>query len=210
MVNEIRLDKKMFEVLSSDTRRKILVELKTHPLTVTDLSRIIGIQKSAVFEHLQILTDVGLVYKKDSDNKFVYYDLTENGKAIIDQDSNPGYKIYIILTSSIVSLAVGFLGVIISAANIFGVPMPIIGGPPAVSSPLPTSMPNPSGTIFPTPMPIPTGVPGPGQPFNVGLEYVGLAIGVCLIIAGLILLYYSLRSINANKSRGISMPFIPR
>lgn len=111
MPDEIRLDPKMFEVLSSETRRRILVILDAHPFTVSDLSRQTGIQKSALHKHLQVLTDAGLVYRKEPTNEFVYYDLTEKGKAISGHKPGPGYRIFLLLAVSVTTLLAGLFGV---------------------------------------------------------------------------------------------------
>jgi DNA-binding transcriptional ArsR family regulator len=225
MSGEIRLDKRMFEVLSSDTRRKILVNLYSHPLTVSDLSRLLGIQKSAVHEHLQILIDVELVFKKESDNEFVYYDLTEKGRALIDQESNPGYKIFIAFSASIISLIGGLIGIGLYAVNVLNISLPafnVAPGTPAIT-PIPTSYPttslptpqpviSPIATAPPTPVisPIATLPVVPSSYFNVSIADIEFIIGVCLILFGLVLLYYSLSLLRSNKFYGISIPFIRR
>lgn len=203
----------MFDVLSSDTRREILVKLDSHPLTVSDLSKLMGIQKSAIYEHLQILMDAELVYKKESTNKFVYYDLTGKGKALINPDSHPGYKIYIALITSIFFLIGGFIGIAQYVMTLLSISLPGFWGAPGTgtSTPVPSTVPTsiPSGSPIPTfiptaiPSSIPTGIPLPTPAkttlFNFAFSDILLIIGIFLTVAGLLLLYYSLSSLNAHK-----------
>ncbi len=80
---EITLDKKVFEALSSETRIRILKYIKTKARTITELSKILGTSKSTVSQHLDKLMEAGLVKKSDERRKWVYYELTEKGKKIL-------------------------------------------------------------------------------------------------------------------------------
>lgn len=204
MAKEIRLDKAMFEALSSDTRRKVLLELASRPRTVTELSKRIGIQKSAVYEHLRILGDVELVHRNESDNEFVYYTLTEKGKALVNQGSSPGYKIYIMLGASLFSIAGGFAGICLFAARVLGIPIPDVPGPSVTVTPFPTALPTPAGTVNPTMPPLPTSTPVPYPSANGGTPFADLLIGVFLLAVGIALLYYSLRSLKADRLRKLT------
>jgi len=177
MFTEIKLDGKMFKVLSSETRRKILKELSTQQTTVSKLSRTMDIQKSAIFNHMVILIDAGLVNKKNTNNEFVYYELTEIGKALINHQSATDYKIYVLLTSSSLLIIGGFVEIYKYISNILQ----------SISKP-------PEGYPLPRPPPLP-------QPTNESFLSIiyrellssELLISVCLIFVGLVLFYYSLK-----------------
>lgn len=175
MFNEIKLDGKMFEVLSSETRRKILKELSIQPTTVSKLSRTMNIQKSAIFNHMVILIDAGLVNKKNTNNEFVYYELAEKGKALVNHQSATDHKIYVLLTSSALLMIGGFVEIYKYISNILQPIKP------------------PEGYPLPRPPPLP-------QPANesfLSLMYRELSselfIGVSLILVSLVLIYYSLK-----------------
>lgn len=70
---------RLFGVLSSDTRIKIIRMLKGHPLCVGAISRRLGITQAAVSQHLRLLRDAGLV-EPEKRGYFVHYRL--NGKAL--------------------------------------------------------------------------------------------------------------------------------
>ena len=106
LANEITLDKKAFDVLTSETRINILKKLDLRHMTVSELSKILNLSKSTVYEHLEKLVDADFVKKNDDNdnNKWVYYELTEKGIAIL----HPHEKIKIIVLLS--SSALAFIG----------------------------------------------------------------------------------------------------
>jgi|AGTN01.1.fsa_nt_gi Predicted transcriptional regulators len=200
MPDEIRLDDKMFEALSSETRRKILVSLDPRPLTVSELSRLAGKQKSAMYNHLQVLIEVGLVYRKESGNEFVFYDLTEKGRAIVNQHPKPGFRIFLALAVSAVSMLGGLVGTAMYCIAKIGLTLPIPGASPAPTvPPYPTPDPFPTSgpTVVPTQRPAP--VPAPDLPHYMDIW---LIISICLFLAGLFLLFYSLKKLKANAFQG--------
>jgi predicted transcriptional regulator len=79
-LNMVEIDVKTIEALASGTRRIILKKLYVKPLTVSEVSRELNINKSAIYKHLSLLVDTGLVSKNDSENEFIYYELTAKGK----------------------------------------------------------------------------------------------------------------------------------
>ncbi len=110
MGEKILLDSEIFKALASQTRLEILKELDERKKTVTELSRIMDLNKATIYEHLNILHMVGLVSKIDSSNKWVYYKLTWRGTDLLHPEKK---RIAIIL-----SLALSFLitGIISSLA----------------------------------------------------------------------------------------------
>jgi len=98
------------KVLSSDTRLKILNELKERPTTVSFLSKTLNKHVTTVSEHLGKLENAGLVERNQRNGgKFVFYNLTNKGKRIIESTLN----IKLVLSGAILSVLlisyVGFL-----------------------------------------------------------------------------------------------------
>lgn len=83
MERKIELGSDVFKALSSDTRMEILRKLDSRRMTVTELSKAVDVSKSTVHEHLSKLSEAGLTSKVDSDNKWVYYELTDKGNEIL-------------------------------------------------------------------------------------------------------------------------------
>lgn len=98
MVDELK-------IISSDTRLKILKELKERPTTVSFLSKTLKKHVTTVSEHLDKLENAGLVERKQRDGgKFVFYNLTNKGKRIME----PTLDIKLILSGAILSALVIF------------------------------------------------------------------------------------------------------
>src|SRR3989338_9475114 len=96
----MELDKKAIKALSVDTRVEILKSLSRRRKMPTELSKETGLAKSTVTEHLKILESSGLVKKKETGHKWIYYELTSNGENIV----KPVFPVTLVL-----SLTLGFL-----------------------------------------------------------------------------------------------------
>lgn len=68
LANEITLDKKAFDVLASETRINILKKLDSRRMTVSELSKILNLSKSAIYEHLEKLMNADFVKNHDDNN----------------------------------------------------------------------------------------------------------------------------------------------
>ena len=78
------MDKHAIKVLLSDTRILIIRLLKERKMMATELVSIIGIRKNSICKHLKMLRKAGYVERvKDNKHKWVYYQLTEKGMAMI-------------------------------------------------------------------------------------------------------------------------------
>jgi DNA-binding transcriptional ArsR family regulator len=98
MVNELK-------VLSSDTRLKILKELKDRPTTVSFLSKTLKKHVTTVSEHIEKLEHAGLVERQQRNGgKFVFYNLTNRGKRIIE----PTLDIKLMLSGAILTAIIIF------------------------------------------------------------------------------------------------------
>jgi len=107
-VSKIVIDRDVFAALASDTRIKILKQLDERRKTLSEMSRAIGCNKSAIHKHLSKLVENGLIEKEETDHKWIYYSLTGKGRSILHPEK---FKITLLLSSAVVSIA----GAIISA-----------------------------------------------------------------------------------------------
>ncbi len=105
--NKVELDGKTIEALASDTRRDILKKLKVKSKTVSEISRELDINKSAIHKHLSILVESGLIKRRTNENEYIYYELTDKGKYTIGANEN--VKVLILLSSSILAFILGAL-----------------------------------------------------------------------------------------------------
>ncbi len=85
-MDRITLDREVFKALASDTRLDILKALDERQKTVTELGRELELNKATVFEHLEKLSQVGLVNKLEDERKWVYYQLSWTGRRLLHPD----------------------------------------------------------------------------------------------------------------------------
>lgn len=71
---------RVFEALSSTTRRKILAYLGDSELTAGEIAERFDISKPAVSQHLSVLENAGLV-SREKRGQFVHYRLVEDNLA---------------------------------------------------------------------------------------------------------------------------------
>lgn len=76
------LDEDLLRVLSSHTRVEILRNLSHRQMTLSELSRALGFCKSTVYEHLQRLLRIGLIYRITG-RKWIYYRLSRKGDHVV-------------------------------------------------------------------------------------------------------------------------------
>jgi DNA-binding transcriptional ArsR family regulator len=125
--NEIILEKSDIDSLSSDVRISILKHLDEKPMTLSELSDLMGLSKSTIHQHLSILSESKLIYADDS-RKWHPYELTKKGERILHPEK--GYKIIFLLGSSIF---IGIWGLIFMYTYIDGF---TYQGPPKYHDPL--------------------------------------------------------------------------
>ena len=87
-MTKIVLDAEAFKALASDTRLQILKAVDARPLTVSELSRLLNLNKATVFEHLKQLMAADLTKREDDPaRKWVYYRLTWKGKNVLHPEN---------------------------------------------------------------------------------------------------------------------------
>lgn len=104
---KITLNKDSFMALASQTRVEILKRLDERQMTVSELSRKMGLSKPAILDHLKKLIDAELVNKKgEKGRKWIYYKLTMEGKNILHPER---VKITVLLSTAFLSLIGGII-----------------------------------------------------------------------------------------------------
>ena len=107
-MDKIALDKGIIGALASEPRVAILKKIDSGSMTLNKLTDELNISKSTVHEHLTILIESGLVKKVNRDNKWVYYELTDKSTEILHPHKMT--RIIVLLSSAILSFAVGIVG----------------------------------------------------------------------------------------------------
>lgn len=110
MPDEIKMDRKVFEALASETRIDILKKLDSRQMTITELSREMDMAKSSIHEHLVKMVDSGLVGKFDNGHKWTYYHLTGKGRNILHPHETA--KILVFLGVSLLAIASGITNIL--------------------------------------------------------------------------------------------------
>ncbi len=98
------LDRDSLKALSAGTRQDIIKLLEKRPYTASELSKKLNKHVTTVSEHLVRLEKSGLISKKDSTNKWIYYELTGKGEKLF----KPAYYSWVIILSlSVLALVFG-------------------------------------------------------------------------------------------------------
>ncbi|MBS3070317.1 winged helix-turn-helix transcriptional regulator [Candidatus Micrarchaeota archaeon] len=84
----VTLDSSSFKALASETRVLILKELDKKRCTASEIAKSLGISVQAASEHLDNLRVAGLVERIDEGRKWIYFNLTEKGRAVLHPDKS--------------------------------------------------------------------------------------------------------------------------
>ncbi|WP_052297242.1 ArsR/SmtB family transcription factor [Methanolacinia petrolearia] len=87
------LNKDVFEILACDTRIDILKSLSSRRKTNSEISKELSLQTPTIYRHLEKLEGAGLIKSVDSNNKWVYYELTPIGNALINPEKENNFSI---------------------------------------------------------------------------------------------------------------------
>jgi len=71
------------KVVLDRTRIQILKVLGERRHTLSELSKRLNLSKTTVLHHLQILEKSGYIVRVDEGRKWIYYELSDNGRAIL-------------------------------------------------------------------------------------------------------------------------------
>jgi len=159
----MEITKETIKALASDTRLEILKILARRRRIAADIAKDLELAPSTVNEHLKKLEESELIRRKDTGHKWIYYEITEKGKNLV-QPKTPVQFILI--------LSLGFLMMVIGGFYSFAGEVRSFAGEAA---PLSIS----KGTSDAT---------GVVQYTGPGTNWIGviiLVIGIILIVIGL-------------------------
>ena len=111
MDEKIILDEQSFKALSANSRVSILKKLNERRMTLSELSKRIGLKGPTVKEHCTILQNAELIKKIDEGRKWKYYELTGKGKQIVAPSILTEAKMLVTLCIS----AIVFVGILLFA-----------------------------------------------------------------------------------------------
>lgn len=97
----MEIDVATLKALSADSRLKILKLLSGHRATGADISKRLGLSPSTVNEHLKKLESSGLITRIESGNKWIYYDVSEKGRALMHSNRSGSPPVQFVLVLSI-------------------------------------------------------------------------------------------------------------
>ena len=104
----MELDKKAIKSLSSDTRVDILKSLSRRRKMPSEIAKEFGLAPSTVVEHLKILENSSLIKRQDTGHKWIYYELTDKGRNLVEPQH--AMKFVVILSLGLI-IIVGGLGI---------------------------------------------------------------------------------------------------
>lgn len=79
----MEINKQTIKALSSESRVQILKSLAKRRKMPSELSKELNLAASTIVGHLDVLEKSGLVSKKKTGHKFIYYELTNRGQNLI-------------------------------------------------------------------------------------------------------------------------------
>jgi len=102
------LDRESLKALSTETRQDIIKHLSKRPYTASELAKIMNKHVTTISEHLSILEKSGLIQRKQSKNKWVYYALTTKGEKLFKPNI---YTWVVVLSLSLLCLFGGLYSI---------------------------------------------------------------------------------------------------
>lgn len=112
------IDRSTIKALSAETRLKILKLLSEHRATGADISRLLGLSPSTVNEHLKKLEAAGLILRRETGHKWVYYEPSRKGGTLV---ARPSLQFIVVLAIGILMFLGGaFFAIIVQ----MGLPAP--------------------------------------------------------------------------------------
>lgn len=103
MEERITLGREAFKALASESRTSLLKALGERRKTPSELSRELGLTVQSVSEHLARLEAAQLVKRAESGRKWVYYELTRDGRALIYPEQSKA-RVWVVLAISLIAL----------------------------------------------------------------------------------------------------------
>ena len=109
-MSKVTLDISAFKALASETRLEILRTLDGKKMSLNDVCEQLKLNKVTLHEHLEKLTEAGLVNRKEREgHKWVYYKLSWKGESLLHPENT---KIVVMFSLTFVTLFLGIAGFI--------------------------------------------------------------------------------------------------
>jgi DNA-binding transcriptional ArsR family regulator len=106
-MTKVTLNRDAFKALASDTRLDIIRTLDGKKMSLTELSKATSLNKATLHEHLNKLTEAGLVKRIQREgHKWVYYKLSWKGESLLHPENT---KIVIVFSAAFTALIAGFV-----------------------------------------------------------------------------------------------------
>jgi DNA-binding transcriptional ArsR family regulator len=118
----MEITRKTIKALSSDTRLEILRILVRRRKIAADIAKLLGLAPSTVNEHLKKLEDAGLVKRKETGHKWIYFEVTEDGRNLV-QPRSPMQFVLVLCLGVLMMLVGGFRSFIPPGGETFAAPM---------------------------------------------------------------------------------------
>ncbi len=109
MEEKVLINKITLKAITSDTRYNILKLLSEKNMTLSDISKKLKLSNSTVKEHLDLLLKSDLVKKEETNRKWKYYSLTNEGKKLIKPQEMKVYFAFLISLIATAGFALFFL-----------------------------------------------------------------------------------------------------
>ncbi len=106
-MTKVTLDMSSFKALASDTRLNILKSLDGKKMNLKDISKETELNKATLHEHLNKLSEAGLVKRIErKGHKWVYYKLTWKGEGLLHPENT---RIVVLFSLTFIALAAGIV-----------------------------------------------------------------------------------------------------
>lgn len=105
---EFTIDKTIIGSLSSETRILIISSLRQRRKTNAELARELALSPPTIHHHIDMLEKAGLIAPVKNDHKWIYYELTPFGHALLDPEKKMRVSV---IASSVITIVMA-LGVV--------------------------------------------------------------------------------------------------
>jgi DNA-binding transcriptional ArsR family regulator len=102
---DVVLDAGTFKALSSETRIAIIKQLAERRKSASELAAALGIAAPSAAQHLERLREAKLVRRVDGGSKWVYYELTDKARALLETRRLPAASLIVVLVFALIALA---------------------------------------------------------------------------------------------------------
>lgn len=103
----MEITKSTIKALASDTRLEMLKLLAQRRKIPADIAKLMKLAPSTVNEHLKILEQEGLVQRKETGHKWIYFEVTDKGRSLV-RPSSPIQFVLILGVGAMMMLVGGF------------------------------------------------------------------------------------------------------